>query len=510
MYAIFSRSERFHRIRRIGVPALAGASIVAIVAALYTGPVTSAVALTTPVTFTEGSSFPSSFADLAERVTPTVVNISAERTSVSGQRTVPQFQIPPGSPFEPFFKEFFERYFEEAPTRPPAMRGTSVGSGFIIDSRGLIVTNNHVVRGADEITVTLHDGRQFEAELRGVDNNTDLALLSVAAKDPLPYAEFGDSDAVRVGDWVIAVGNPFGLGGTVTAGIVSARGRDIRSGPLDDFLQIDAPINRGNSGGPLFDTSGRVVGVNTAIFSPSGGNVGIGFAIPARQAKDIIDDLATVGKVERGWMGVQIQILTEDIARSLGLEGAEGALVADVFEDSPAESAGIRIGDIVLEFGGKTVPSSRRLPHLVAQSETDEAVEVVVWRDGKRETLRLVVGLRPDAEGLADASSPGESDETEQPSIGLELAPLTPALRARYELPDSVEGALVVEVDAGGAAAEKGMRAGDVIVRAGNRPVASPSDVSEVLARVTESGGDILLLLVERQGARQFIAVPIG
>ena len=507
MQAIFFRRGR---LRRMGVSVLAGASIVAIVAALYTGPVTSAATLTTPVTLSEGSAFPSSFADLAERVTPTVVNISTARTRISGERAVPQFQIPPGSPFEPFFREFFERYFEGTPNRPPAFRGTFVGSGFIVDPQGLIVTNHHVVQGADEIIVTLHDGRKFEAELRGVDENTDLALLSIAAKDALPYAEFGDSDAVRVGDWVVAVGNPFGLGGTVTAGIVSARGRDIRSGPLDDYLQIDAPINRGNSGGPLFDTVGRVVGVNTAIFSPSGGSVGIGFAIPSQQAQDVIDDLMTVGRVERGWMGVQIQMLTEDIARSLGLEGTQGALVADVFEDSPAEAADVHIGDVILEFGGEAVPSSRRLPHMVAKAETDDAVEVVVWRDGKRETLRLVVGLRPGAEGLARAPGAEESDEAQQPSLGLQLAPLTPNLRARYELPESAEGTIVVDVDAAGAAAEKGVRPGDIIVRAGNRPVASPADVSEALARVTESGGDVLLLLVERQGARQFVAVPIG
>ena len=510
MHAMFSREGRLRRIRRIVVPVVAGASIVALGAALYTGPVTSAAALTTPVTFTEGASHPSSFADLAERVTPTVVNISSERSAVSGRGRLPQFQIPPGSPFEPFFREFFERYFEGAPSRPRAFRGTSVGSGFIVDPKGLIVTNNHVVDEADEIVVTLHDGRRFEAELRGIDENTDLALLSIDAKDPLPYAEFGDSDAVRVGDWVIAVGNPFGLGGTVTAGIVSARSRDIRSGPLDDFLQIDAPINRGNSGGPLFDTAGRVVGVNTAIFSPSGGNVGIGFAIPARQAREVIDDLATAGRVDRGWMGVQIQMLTEDIATSLGLETAEGALVADVFENSPAEAAGVRTGDVILEFGGEAVPSSRRLPHMVAQADSDERVEVVVWRDGKRESLQLVVGLRPGPEAFAGTPRAAESDDTQQPSLGLELAPLTPQARTRYELPDSAEGALVVGVDADGAAAEKGIRAGDLIVRAGNHRVSSPADVSKALARVTESGGDILLLLVEREGMRQFVAVPIG
>lgn len=508
MHAIFSRRGR---LRRIGIPLVAGASVVALTAALYTGPVTSAAALATPVTFTEGPSHPGSFADLAERVTPTVVNISVERQRVSGQATAPQFQLPPGSPFEPFFREFFERYFQDAPTRPPAFRGTSVGSGFIVDPRGLIVTNNHVVQNADEITVTLHDGRKFEAELRGVDENTDLALLSISAEDPLPFAEFGDSDAVRVGDWVIAVGNPFGLGGTVTAGIVSARGRDIRSGLLDDFLQIDAPINRGNSGGPLFDTAGRVVGVNTAIVSTSGGSVGIGFAIPALQARQVINALATAGKVERGWMGVQIQMLTEDIAKSLGLEGTQGALVADVFEDSPAEAAGIRTGDVILEFAGAAVPSSRRLPHLVAQAETDERVEVVVWRDGKRRSLSLLVGLRPGAEALAGVSrSTEDRGEEEQLSIGLELATVTPQLRARFELPDSVEGVLVVDVDAAGAAAERGIRAGDVIVRAGSRQVASTADFSEALARVTESGGDILLLLVEREGARHFVAVPIG
>jgi len=511
MQAKFSRSGGLRRIRRLGIPIVAGAAVVALAATLYTGSVTSAVAVATPVALSEGSIRPASFADLAERVTPTVVNISSQRTAVSAGKRMPQFQVPPGSPFEPFFREFFERYFEGAPTPPRRFRGASVGSGFIVDANGLIVTNNHVVRDADEITVTLHDGRQFEAELRGTDENTDLALLSIPVDEALPFAEFGDSDAVRVGDWVIAVGNPFGLGGTVTAGIVSARGRDIRSGPLDDFLQIDAPINRGNSGGPLFDTEGRVVGVNTAIFTPSGGNVGIGFAIPARQAQQVIDDLANTGRVDRGWMGVQIQMLTEDLAKGLGLDGTEGALVADVFEDGPAKAAGVLTGDVVLEFDGKAVSSSRRLPHLVAEAEAGESVEVVVWRDGEPVTLSLVVGLRPGAEALASSSSADTGrDDTRQPSVGLRLAPLTPELRARHELPASVEGVLVVEVDPNGAAAQRGVRPGDIIVRAGNRPVASPADVSEALARVTESGGDILLLLVERAGTRQFVAVPIA
>ena len=510
MHAILPPPGRLRRIRRTALPVLAGASIAALAAGLYIAPATSAVTSAAPATSVEGAVRPSSFADLAERVTPTVVNISAEHERASGRPPLPQLQIPPGSPFEPFFREFFERYFEGGPTQPPKSRNTSVGSGFIVDPQGLIVTNHHVVRDADTITVTLQDGRKLEAELRGVDRNTDLALLSVRTKDALPYAEFGDSDAVRVGDWVIAVGNPFGLGGTVTAGIVSARGRDIRSGPLDDFLQIDAPINRGNSGGPLFDTAGNVVGVNTAIFTPSGGNVGIGFAIPSRQAQQVIEELATTGKVERGWMGVQIQMLSEDIAKSLGLEGTEGALVADVFEESPAEAAGIRTGDVILEFAGQPVPSSRRLPHLVAEAQSDKTVEVVVWRDGERRSLRLVVGLRPDAEALASAppTGDGESDEAKQASIGLRLAPLTAKLKARHGLPEGLEGALVVEVDPSGAAAERGLRSGDVIVRAGSLPVASPADVSRAIDEVVESGGDILLLLVEREGERRFVAVP--
>ena len=511
MHAVFSRKGRRPWIWRIAVPAVAGTSIAAIVAgASFGAAATSAAALTTPVAASEGVASPRSFADLAERVTPTVVNISAAHRSASSPRLPPQFQFPPGSPFEQFFREFFRHYFEGAPESRLLPRATATGSGFIIDPDGLIVTNHHVIRVAEEIRITLQDGRQLEAELQGVDEKTDLALLSVDAGEPLPYAEFGDSDAIRVGDWVIAVGNPFGFGGTVTAGIVSARGRDIRSGTLDDFLQIDAPINRGSSGGPLFDASGRVVGVNTAIFSPSGGNVGIGFAIPSRQAQAVIDDLATVGRVERGWLGVHIQRVSADIAKSLGLEEAKGALVAEVAEGGPAETAGLGVGDVILEFAGNPVPSSRRLPRLVAQAEAGERVEVVVFRDGKRESLSVVVGQYPDPEGSESAPRADERGVTPQASIGLEVAPLTIQLRADYEIPPSVQGVLVVEVDEDGAAAQRGLRVGDVIVRAGDRPVSSPADVSEAIDRLAESGEDLLLLLIEREGARLFVAVPIA
>ena len=514
MYTHSSGAGSIGRLRRLAAPIVIATSVASLIGvSLHTGALETAAATPTgvPATVaTAGSPPPRGFADLAERIVPTVVNIATKRIGGPGQVRAPAFELPPGSPFGPQFREFFERFFENVPRTLPRYRGSAAGSGFVVDPEGLIVTNHHVVRDADEITVTLHDGRRFEAVLRGIDDNTDLALLSIPAEEPLPYAEFGDSDALRVGDWVVAVGNPFGLGGTVTAGIVSARGRDIRSGPLDDFLQIDAPINRGSSGGPLFDSSGHVVGVNTAIFSPSGGNVGIGFAIPARQAREVVEDLATHGRVERGWMGVQIQTLTEAVAENLGLETAQGALVVEVFEASPAEAAGLRVGDVVLEFDAEAVTSSRRLPHLVAEAENDEAVPVVVWRDGERKALSLVVGRRPAADGLAMSPPAGAKGEAQQPSLGLTLAPLTPRLRARYELADDLEGALVIGVDAGGAAAAQGLRAGDVVVRAGNEPITAPADVAGALRRTAQSGKKSVLLLVERGGARHFVAVPIG
>ena len=498
---------RLGRIRRIAAPVVIGASAAALIgAAIYAGSAEIASATVTPPpgALAPVPSAPRGFADLAERVAPSVVNISVTRHDTAERAPFPVPELPPGS----HFREFFERYFEDLRPTPPGSRPASLGSGFIIDPAGLIVTNYHVVRGTTGITVTLHDGRRLEAEVRGIDEKTDLALLSVSTEEPLPYAEFGDSDALRVGDWVVAVGNPFGLGGTVTAGIVSARGRDIRSGPFDDYLQIDAPINRGNSGGPLFDAAGRVVGVNTAIFSPSGGNVGIGFAIPTRLARDVIEDLKRHGTVERGWMGVQIQPVDDDIADSLGLDSATGALVVEVIGGSPAEAAGIRVGDVILEFDARAVPTSRRLPHLVAEVPEGEEVAVVVWRDSTREKLPLVVGRRPDGEALA--FSPARAEEETRRSLGLVLTPLTSELRARHGLDDDLEGALVTRVAGGSVAAKKGLRAGDVIVRADGRPVTGPADVAQAVSRLGEQDRDRVLLLVERRGARHFVAVPVG
>ena len=501
---------RLDRIRRIGAPVVIGASAAALIgAAIYAGSTEIASATVSPPAgeLTQGPSAPPGFADLAERVVPSVVNISVKGPEAAGRTPFSMPDLPPGSWFGPHFREFFERYFEDPQPVPPGPRSASQGSGFLIDPEGLIVTNYHVVRGTAGITVTLHDGRRFDAEVRGVDERTDLALLSIPAEEPLPHAELGDSDALRVGDWVVAVGNPFGLGGTVTAGIVSARGRDIRSGPFDDYLQIDAPINRGNSGGPLFDVSGRVVGVNTAIFSPSGGNVGIGFAIPARLARDVIEDLKRYGEVERGWMGVRIQPVDEDIAESLGLQSSAGALVVEVIGGGPAEAAGLRVGDVILEFDSREVPLSRRLPRLVAEAPEGEEVQVVVWRDGERRSLRLVIGRLPSEGGLA--LSPARAEEAARRSLGLTLAPLTDESRARYDLDDDLQGALVTGVEAGSAAASKGLRAGDVVVRSGNRPVIGPADVADALSSLGEQDRDRLLLLVERRGARHFVALPV-
>ncbi len=332
---------------------------------------------------------PASFADVIAAVSPAVVNISVSK-AVS--RRVPRGgmpSIPPGSSFEEFFRRFFERQ-SLTQGQGPLVQG--MGSGFVVGPEGYVVTNNHVVEGADAITVTFDDGTRYEAELRGTDPKTDLALLKIEVDEPLPYARFGNSDRMRVGDWVIAIGNPFGLGGTATTGIVSARGRDIQSGPFDDFLQIDAPINRGNSGGPLFDIAGQVVGVNTAIFSPNGGSVGIGFAIPAAQAEPVIEQLRSTGHVERGWLGVQIQTVTEDIASRLGLDSALGALVAGVVPESPAERAGIRTGDVIVGINGNEIERVKDLIRLVAGARPEDEVHLELWRGGETLALDVVIG----------------------------------------------------------------------------------------------------------------------
>jgi serine protease Do len=358
-------------------------------------------------------------------------------------------KLPPGSPFEDFFKEFFDRNQPEQRAR----RATSLGSGFIVDERGYVVTNNHVIQDADEITVVLHDDTRLKAELVGRDAKTDIAVLRVKPKEKekLGAVKFGNSDKSRVGDWIVAIGNPFGLGGTVTAGIISARGRDINAGPYDDFIQTDASINRGNSGGPMFNMAGEVIGINTAIFSPTGGSVGIGFAIPATAAKPVIDQLIKHGQVRRGWLGVHIQAVTDEIAETLGLKEAAGALVASVIKEGPAEKAKIEAGDVILDFDGKRVTEMRRLPRMVADTEVGKEVPVTVWRNNKKVALKAKVGELTEAVAEVAAKSgdtkKGGAEETNVEALGLRLTSMTPKVAEQFKLGKDAKGVVVLKVD---------------------------------------------------------------
>ena len=452
---------------------------------------------------------PESFADLAEKLLPSVVNISTTQKVTGRAEDIPQFDFPPGSPFRDFFEQF-QRKRRESPQR----RGTSLGSGFIIDKTGFIVTNNHVIEGADQITVVLHDERKFEAKLVGRDPKTDLALLKVKTTEDLPAVSFGDSDKARVGDWVLAIGNPLGLGGTVTAGIVSARGRDIRSGPYDDYVQTDAPINRGNSGGPLFDIKGDVIGINTAILSPSGGSIGIGFAIPSQLAVGVIEQLRKYGATKRGWLGVQIQAVTEEIAESLGLKKPNGALVAGVVKESPAEAAGFKTGDVIISFDGRDVPESRRLPRMVAETDVGKKVQVVIWRNGKRSTLAVQLGEleKVDQAALTEPaeSAPSEKGGQEFKELGLTLAPLSKDLASRFELEEDVNGLVVTSVDDDSNASEKGLQPGDIIVEINQEKVKSLDDVLQQVEKADKAGRRSVLLLVKfRQGEDPLRFVPL-
>jgi len=457
------------------------------------------------------------FADLAERLLPAVVNISTTQTMTKkNQRLGPDMpQFPPGSPFEEFFREFFDR--KGGQENAPPRRATSLGSGFIVDAKaGLVVTNNHVIQDADEITVILHDDTNIKAEVVGRDAKTDLAVLRIPLTHPLTDVKFGDSERMRVGDWVVAIGNPFGLGGTVTAGIVSARARDINAGPYDDFLQTDASINRGNSGGPMFNLDGEVIGINTAIFSPSGGSVGIGFAIPSNLAKPVLEQLQSFGRTKRGWLGVRIQAVTPEIAESLGLDRARGALVANVTPGGPAEAAGIEPGDVILQFDGKDVNEMRRLPRIVAETNIKRKVDLTVWRKGREHALKVTVGELEAAEdqGLLEA---GRRDEDGQrpaaPStfdqLGLKLSAITPELRRQHDLGDDARGVVVVEVDRDGAAADKGVRPGDIIVEVSQQEATSPADVAQKVEQARAEGKRSVLLLIDRQGDLRFVALPL-
>ena len=434
------------------------------------------------------------FADLVRDVRPAVVNVEVTRAirpaAQSRMKWRRQWQRP-GMELPELFRHFWSMPEFAIPGAPWS---EGVGSGFIVDASGLIVTSHHVVKGADAVTVTLQDGRKLEAEVVGVDPKTDLALIEVDAGESLPVVEFGDSDRTRVGDWVVAVGNPFGLGGTVTAGIVSGRGRDIGSGPYDDYLQIDAPINRGNSGGPLFDRGGRVVGVNTAIFSPTGGNVGIGFAIPANVAESVVESLRTDGKVDRGWLGVRIQHVDETLAEALGLEDAKGALIASVTADGPAHAAGLRPGDVILSFDGRLLDTMRDLPRIVAEIDSGTEVEIEVWRDGRKETLAATIATQ--GQELLASAATGDGGDVK---LGVMLAPRGEPGKA---------GVAIAEVAPGSPAARNGLRPGDVIVRAGSATVNGPDDVAGAV-RSAASEDKPVLLLVERGDHRRYVAIDL-
>jgi serine protease Do len=450
---------------------------------------------------------PDSFADLAEKLLPSVVNISTTQV-IEGRTGMELPKLPPGSPFEDFFKEFFDRNQPEQRSR----RATSLGSGFIVGAEGYVVTNNHVIQDADEITVILHDNTRLKAELVGRDKKTDIAVLKVKPKSKLTAVKFGDSDSARVGDWVMAIGNPFGLGGTVTAGIISARGRDINAGPYDDFIQTDASINRGNSGGPMFNLKGRVIGINTAIFSPSGGSVGIGFAIPSSVASPVIKQLVKHGQVRRGWLGVHIQSVTEEIAETLGLKEASGALVASVIPDGPAEKAKMKAGDVILKFDGREVSKMRRLPRIVADTEVGRSVDIEVWRDNKKVTLKAKVeelGETP-AEVAAKTSGTKKGSESTIDALGLRLSSITPKLKKKYSLEKDLKGVVVTKVTDSGPAAEKGIRPGDVIVEISQQEVTEPADIAKKVAEAEKAGRKSVLLLLEGQGGLRFVAIRIA
>lgn len=458
---------------------------------------------------------PNGFADLAEKLLPSVVNISTKQTIDQGDALHNfDFQFPPGSPFEEFFKEYQGRRGTpptEGLKRPRKQKVTSLGSGFIIDKKGYIVTNLHVIQDAEEISVILQDDTNLIAKVVGRDKKTDIAVLKIDTKKELHPLKFGDSDAARVGDWILAIGNPFGLGGTVTTGIISARARDINSGPYDDYLQTDAPINRGNSGGPMFNMAGDVIGVNTAIFSPTGGSVGIGFAIPATIAKNVVKQLIDHGVTKRGWLGVRIQAVTDDIAKGLGLKKAHGALVSSVTPKGPAEKSGLKSGDVITEFAGKPISEMHKLPRIVAETKVGTTAELKLIRKGKTKTLKVTLGeLEKNDESEAEAlPSPKKlkKNSTRIPYLDMRVTPLTEALRKKYEISDDVKGLVVVSVGLEGLAAEHGIQVGDMISQAAQSEVLKPDQLVSITKRHFKKKKP-LLFLIDRRGSLSFIAIP--
>ncbi len=455
---------------------------------------------------------PASVADLAEGLLEAVVNISTSHNGGDeGAGNVPMPDLPEGSPFQDFFDEFFQNRQGNGTPR----RVQSLGSGFVLDAeQGIVVTNNHVIADADEIEVNFSDGSKLEAELVGVDTKTDLAVLKVdPTKKKLKAVSFGDSDSIRIGDWVMAIGNPFGLGGTVTVGIVSARNRDINAGPYDDFIQTDAAINRGNSGGPLFNMEGQVIGINTAIISPSGGSIGIGFSIPSELAMGVVQQLREFGETRRGWLGVRIQPVTDDIAESLGMTGTKGALIAGVIKDGPVDNGVIQPGDVVISFDGKEIDNMRDLPRIVAESPVGKEVDVVIIRKGEEQTVQVTLGRLEDGEQLAMNEDGGDEGQDTGPVatasvLGMTVAPLDDATREQFGISPDVSGVVITEVAEKSAAAEKGVTAGEVITEIAQELVSSPQDVVDRIESLKEQGRrNALLMLASKTGELRFITL---
>ena len=460
---------------------------------------------------------PEGIADVAEKVIDAVVNISTSQTVEAkgdGHGTMPR--LPPGSPFEDFFDDFFKN------RHGPGGKGggdvlphktNSLGSGFIVDTSGVVVTNNHVIADADEINVILNDGTKIKAEIVGIDKKTDLAVLKFKPSKPLTAVKFGDSDKLRLGDWVVAIGNPFSLGGTVTAGIVSAKNRDISSGPYDSYIQTDAAINRGNSGGPLFNLDGEVIGVNTLIISPSGGSIGIGFAVPSKTVAVVVDQLRQFGELRRGWLGVRIQTVTDEIAESLNIKPARGALIAGVDDKGPAKPAGIEPGDVVIKFDGKDIKDPRDLSRMVADTAVDKEVDVVVIRKGQEETKKVKLGRLQDTDKVQAAAKtdvPPPEKPVTQKLLGLDLATLNKDLRARFKIKDSVKGVVVTNVDVKSDAAEKRLSAGDVIVEVAQETVNSAVEIQNRIDQLKKDGKKLALLLVSNgDGDLRFVELSV-
>ena len=449
---------------------------------------------------------PESFADLAEQISPSVVNITTSTTVAGTTGEMPPLDIPEGSPFEDFFRDFLDR---NGPGQNRPRRSEALGSGFVISEDGFIVTNNHVIEQADEIEIEFFSGERLTAKVVGTDPKTDIALLKVESAEPLPFVTFGNSDLMRVGDWVMAMGNPLGQGFSVSAGIVSARGRAL-SGTYDDYIQTDAAINRGNSGGPLFNMDGQVIGVNTAILSPNGGSIGIGFSMASNVVTKVVDQLREFGETRRGWLGVRIQDVTPDVAEAMGLTDAKGALITDV-PDGPAKDAGMLAGDVILQFDGAEVADTRELVRRVADAPVGQAVRVVVMREGKTETLSVTLGRREEAES---AAVPAAADATPaEPSsvdlLGMTLVPLTPEEVTRLGLPEGSEGLAITAVDEVSEAFAKGLRAGDVITEAGQQKVVVLKDIEDRIAEAREAGRKSLLLLIRRGGDPRFVALSV-